>query len=343
MESKPEERERAHFRILSLDGGGIKGAFTAAVLAALEKQTGCRVVDHFDLIAGTSTGGILAIGLGLGFPAEDLLQFYIDRGPEIFPSTGPKSRLGWLRQIFQPKHSHLILRKAIEDVLGDALFGDSKCRLVIPTYDAVGGRIFIMKTPHHSRFVHDAPAAAVDVALATSAAPTYFQAAHFPVHSGASYVDGGVWANCPAMVAVTEAISFLGQRAGGIDILSIGTTSSPFNIAKQRDAGAARWNIGIMELMFEAQVEAARAQAALIAGRLHRIDAAVMRGQFALDRADRQTIEDLVTLGRGEAVKKANLEAVESRFLNGTKAAPFQPVSWTRPAGAAPAAAAPGP
>jgi patatin-like phospholipase/acyl hydrolase len=331
-----KESAPAPFRILCLDGGGIKGAFTAAVLATLERQTGYRAVDHFDLIAGTSTGGILAIGLGLGFAAEDLLQFYVNRGPEIFPSTGPAARFGWFRQIFGPKFSHLVLRGALEDVLGGALFGDSKCRLVIPTYDAVSGHIFIMKTPHHPRFVHDAPAAAVDVALATSAAPTYFEAAVFPAHRGASYVDGGVWANCPAMVAVTEAIAFLGQRAGEIDVLSIGTTSSPFNVARQRNAGAARWNIGIMELMFEAQVEAARAQAGLIAGRLHRIDATVMRGQVTLDKADRQTIDDLAALGRGEAVKKSNLEAVESRFLNGTKAAAFQPVSWTRPAPATP-------
>jgi uncharacterized protein len=75
------------FRILSLDGGGIKGAFTASVLATLEEDTGKSVVDHFDLIAGTSTGGILAIGLGLGLSAREICDFYASKGPEIFPST----------------------------------------------------------------------------------------------------------------------------------------------------------------------------------------------------------------------------------------------------------------
>src|SRR5688572_19194246 len=73
------------FRILSLDGGGIKGTFTSAVLAGLEEMTHKRIIDHFDLITGTSTGGIIAVALGLGVPAADLLQLYVKEGPAIFP------------------------------------------------------------------------------------------------------------------------------------------------------------------------------------------------------------------------------------------------------------------
>src|SRR5262249_40387630 len=73
------------FRILSLDGGGIKGTFTASVLATWEKLTGLKLAEHFDLIAGTSTGGILALGLGMGLSADDILKFYVDRGPTVFP------------------------------------------------------------------------------------------------------------------------------------------------------------------------------------------------------------------------------------------------------------------
>jgi uncharacterized protein len=315
--------EPRKFRILSLDGGGIKGAFTASTLALLERETNCRAVEHFDLITGTSTGGILAIGLSLGFSASELLQFYVERGPEIFPSTGLRSRLGWLRQIFGPKHSHEVLRRALADRLGERLFGEAQCRLAIPTYDAVTGRVYIMKTAHQPRALFDVDALAVDVALATSAAPTYFQAAVFPAHLGASYVDGGVWANCPAMVGVTEAIAFLGQQARDIDVLSIGTTFQPFNIASQRGAGAAGWNVGIIQLMFEAQVEAARAQAKLIAGGFHRIDATVMQGEFALDRADADTIERLAIRGHAEASRRENLDVVRTRFLDGRKAAPY--------------------
>jgi uncharacterized protein len=315
------------FRILSLDGGGIKGAFTASALTVLEQQTGCSALDHFDLITGTSTGGILALGIGLGFPAEKLMNFYQEHGPTIFPSTGLTVRTGFFRQLFGPKHSHDVLRSKLQTILQDKKFGESKARLVIPTYDAIAGRIFIMKTAHHPRFTGDYKALAVDVALATSAAPTYFAAATFPEHQGASYVDGGVWANCPVMVGLVEAVSFLNQPLDQIDILSIGTTTEPFNIAKQLRAGIVQWNTGIIDLMFEAQMEAATALAGLlVSGRLHRINVTTKPGQFSLDDASPKSIKDLIVLGRGEAMRKMNLEPVKARFLNGTKAAPFVPI-----------------
>jgi uncharacterized protein len=308
--------EKRPFRALSLDGGGIKGVFTAAVLAVFEERTSKRTVDCFDLIAGTSTGGILAIGLGLGFPARDLLQFYIDRGGTIFPSTSRKRRLGFMRQLFAPKFSHRVLRAELEAILEQRKFADSLCPLVVPTYDAIGGRIYLMKTPHHPRFINEKEALAVDVALATSAAPTYFAAAPFPCHAGASYVDGGVWANCPALVALTEATEFFGREASDVDILSIGTTAVPFNIADQSNSGSFGWNVGIIELMFEAQVEAACAHAKLLSGGFHRINVTVAPGQFSLDKADRATIEQLAVHGRIEATKNANLAVAISRFYS---------------------------
>ena len=106
---------------------------------------------------------------------------------------------GSLQQLFKPKHSHAELRPALEGVLGSKRFGDSKCRLAIATHGAIGGRVFVMKTAHHERFRYDLDAPAVDVAMATSAAPTCFSATPFPQHANASCVDGGVWANCPVL------------------------------------------------------------------------------------------------------------------------------------------------
>lgn len=316
------------FRILSLDGGGIKGAFSASVLATLEEDTGQAVAEHFDLITGTSTGGILAIGLGLGIPAREILQFYVEKGPIIFPGTSLLQRTqGLLRQMFKPKHSHSVLRASLADVFGTRKFGESKCRLVIPTYDAIGGHIFLLKTAHHERFKYDIDAMAVDVALATSAAPTYFAASLFPIHKDASYVDGGVWANSPVMVGITEAVAFLNIPLDQIDLLTIGATKVPFNIAKHSDSGIAKWNAGLVDLMFEGQSEAALAQAALLLNRrLHRINVVAKEGEFSLDDARPEKIQWLVNLGRSEAVKKENLEVVKARFLNGTKAEPFVPV-----------------
>jgi patatin-like phospholipase/acyl hydrolase len=318
------------FRILSLDGGGIKGTFTVSVVAALEEDTGKSAADYFDLITGTSTGGIVAIGLGLGLSAKEIMEFYRTHGPMIFPSTSLVQRArGVLRQLYGPKHSHDVLKNALREVLGERRFGESKCRLVIPTYDTNAGRIFLLKTAHHERFKYDYQAPAVDVALATSAAPTYFQFAPFADHAYARYVDGGVWANCPAMVGLVEAVSFLDIPLDQISILSIGTTSEPFSIAKHTKSGIVQWNKGLIDLMFHAQVEAALAQVKLlIHGRLHRLDYVAPPGQFSLDDARRDKIDQLISIGRGEAIKKEHLDIVRARFLNGEKASPFEP--WYR-------------
>jgi patatin-like phospholipase/acyl hydrolase len=296
------------------------------VLATLEKEIGQPLGKYFDLIAGTSTGGILALGLAFRIPAATITEFYKNKGPEIFPATGRLGIGGFLRQLFTTKHSHEKLRQALYKVLQERKFGEAKNRLIIPTYDAIGGRIFLLKTAHHPRFKFDIEALAVDVALATSAAPTYFQASPFPVHQGSSFVDGGVWANNPVLAGVVEAVSFLGMPLEQIDVLSIGTTSAPFNIAKNRNAGIVKWNVGMINLMFEGQAEAALKQAKLLLNdRVFRIDVVTKPGEFSLDDAEPDKIDWLINLGRGEAVKKANLDTVVSRFFS-SEAPEFVPV-----------------
>lgn len=316
----------ARFRILSLDGGGIRGAFSAAVLARLEQETGLACVDHFELITGTSTGGIIALGLALGLPAQVIRDFYRDEGPDIFPSMGlvPRAR-GTLRHLFAPKRSHQALRSALESVFQDRRLGEARCRLVIPTYDAVAGRIYLLKTAHQERFTGEYQASAVDCALATSAAPTYFAAASFPAQPGASYIDGGVWANCPVLVGVTEAVHFLGIPPDEIDVLSVGTLGAPFSVSpSRRRAGVIGWSTGLVELLMRGQAEAALAQAQLLTGRnVHRIDQVVSPGRFSLD--DARVIGDLIALGDGEARKAEHLSEVKRRFLNGVTVEPFVP------------------
>ncbi len=315
------------FRILSLDGGGIMGAFSASVLATLENETGRNVKDHFDLITGTSTGGILALGLGLGFTASELLDFYQTRGPEIFPATSRFDRArASLRQLFGPKLAQTPLRAALTEILGERSFGDAKVRLVIPTYDAVGGRIYLFKTAHHPRFVNDLKIPAVEIALATSAAPTFFEAARPKSLVGAQYVDGGVWANSPTLVGLVEAMAFLGKEPRDIDVMSIGTTSTAFNIAQHTRSGAFQWNVGLIDLLMNGQSESALAMSDLLLdGRLLRIDHLVREGEFAMDDGRTQSIEKLVALGRNKAQMKVVRDAVLERFLNGVPSAPFKP------------------
>lgn len=324
-----ELEERPRFRILSLEGGGIMGAFSASALAEFEEGTGHRCVDHFDLIAGTSTGGIIAIGLGLGIPARTICNFYQQHGSRIFPNTSFATGVAaFFRHLVQPKHSQDVLRETLNQILrkddgSSYKFGDAQTRLLIPAYDGLAGRIYLFKTRHVERFKYDIEADAVDVALATAAAPTYFSAAKFPIHN-ASYVDGGVWANCPALCAVVEAIHVLGVDRTRIDVLNIGTTTEPFNTVRKAKSGVFGWNKGLINLFMTAQVEASSALAYLLTDHnFWNINYTAPKGMFSLDDASR--VPELVGLGRGEAVKVANMDLVKQRFLNGQHAPKFVP------------------
>jgi predicted acylesterase/phospholipase RssA len=322
------------FRILSLDGGGIKATFTAAVLAEFERVTNKRVGEHFDLIAGTSTGGILAIALGLGRQAEQILRFYRERGPVIFPATGLLGRTyGLFSRLFHPRRDQSVLRDHLGQVLGNRSFGESKCRLVIPAFDATYGRVFIFKTAHHPRFQFETGLLAADVATAT-AAPTYYQAYEVPGHGG-RFIDGGVWANCPVHVAVTEAVSFLGQSPADIDVLSIGTTSYPFLLDERTQRGELiAWGTGAaIETMFRGQMESALAHTALLIGKknLHRVNYDAPPGKFSLD--DASGIAELARIGTDIARLDEHLTVVQTKFLNGVPADPFHPCTATVAAG----------
>src|SRR5687768_3378709 len=144
-------------RILSLDGGGIKGAFAAAFLAAIEDSTSKRIADHFDLIAGTSTGGILALGLGLGMSAREISLFYVNEGPRIFDQQNPLDRSSRLLKIMEwfnkhqkhskhlmaPKYNPAELKRALERAFKSKRLGDSSVRLVIPAYAAVKEDVYV--------------------------------------------------------------------------------------------------------------------------------------------------------------------------------------------------------
>jgi patatin-like phospholipase/acyl hydrolase len=264
----------------------------------------------------------------MGLTAEELLSFYRERGPRIFPATSLIERTaGTLRQIFSgPKISQETLRQELFAILGHRKFGEARCRLVIPSYDAMSGRIYVFKTAHHPRLRYDIDAPAVDVALATSAAPTYFSAAPFPTHRDGSFVDGGVWANCPALVGLVEATAILKQPLSNIDILSIGTTTAPFSISKNKNASALKWNVGLVNLMLEAQMEAALAQASLLVeNRLHRVNFIASPSEFSLDNASSDAIAKLSNVGWQAARKREHAEVVKERFLNGVPVDKFQP------------------
>lgn len=218
------------FKVLAIDGGGIKGLYSAKILSLFEAElqrkhgNNARIVDYADLICGTSTGGLIALALALRIAAEKICEFYEKRGPEIF--RGSHTLAARLRQtLFGGKFSDGPLRRALEDMFGESTMGDSHCLLCIPTFDFTRGTYEVFKFDHpEGKLCRHNLIPMVDVALATSAAPTFFPLAQISQENNAQYVDGGVWANNPSLVALTEALwHFVGpdKKYSRVNLLSI--------------------------------------------------------------------------------------------------------------------------
>lgn len=276
------------FCILSLDGGGIRGLYSACVLELIETEiTGGRsVADFFDLIAGTSTGGIIAVGLGFLKSAASLRRLYEDGGQEIFP-TGvfKKNRRffhNYSKNLYRPKYDHLPLEKLLYSELSDELFGQSKSRLVIPSFMIPTSEIAVFKTDHHPDYQRDHKMAAWEVCRATSAAPTYFMPHE---RNGRGFVDGGLWANNPILVAVTEALSAYDIAPHQLRVLSIGTGNHPYDISlKQARGGLWHWKM-LVEGAMSLSTDNASAQVGLMIGtdRILRIEPEAQIASIELD------------------------------------------------------------
>jgi patatin-like phospholipase len=298
----PKDRR---FRILSIDGGGIKGLFPATVLAELERRYlgGASIARYFDLVAGTSTGGILALGLGAGLTAASLADLYAHRGADVFPKP-TESPVGRMRNWWRAKRSFLhyhyertALEKLLLDALGAKLLGDSVVRLCIPAFEGKHSEVFVFKTPHHPDYNIDRFEPMVKVALATSAAPTYFRPLE---HRDYTLVDGGVWANNPVMLAVIEALVCFDLERDQIDVMSLGCGEDPYVVSDdQMNAGGKLAWADVIFAAMRLQSLAATNQARLLLGppAVRRIDPPTNPKPILLDDF-RRSLDELVPAAR---------------------------------------------
>ena len=232
--------EDARFKILSLDGGGIRGIFPAQVLAYLEGHCldGQPIGDYFDLIAGTSTGGIIALGLGAGLTAHALLDLYVNEGHRVFPPQQRASnRLPWKRYL-RNRYDRTALDELLWQNLGSRTLRESKYRLLIPATEARHGDPAVYKTPHHPGYFLDGDKPMAEVAAATSAAPTYLKPV---IQDDYVLLDGGIWANNPTMMALVEALTCFTVQRENIVILSIGCGQDGFQINSKQASGAGQY------------------------------------------------------------------------------------------------------
>ena len=256
-------------RVLSIDGGGIRGLLPARFVQALEEVAGHPASDIFDLVAGTSTGGIIALGLASGIEAKALAEFYAARGPEIFPPGD--AELKRVRAVYEPMWSALPLEAALADVLGDARLSylDGHPEVIVPAYAVSIPDNWFFRT-WKARFDPAADFYLREVARATSAAPLYFAPAS--IEHGLTLVDGGVFANNPTAVAVSAAHELWpGER---LLVVSLGTGSLSAPIALGNGGG-----VEVLPRIVDVLMDAS----ASLAGHLISGDASVDLRRFSID------------------------------------------------------------
>ena len=270
-------------KVLSIDGGGIRGLIPALVLAEIEQRTSRRIAELVDMIAGTSTGGILACALGKPdpLPAAEIASLYVEEGPKIFDRSLLK-QITSLGGYLDERYSSGGLERALERYLGDTPMSAATLPLVLTTYDTEARAIHLLRSEgEHSG------ASMVDAAHATSAAPTYFE----PVRlDGATLIDGGVFAVNPALVAYAE-------LRGKLDLLlSLGTGehTRPLPYEKVKDWGQLEWARPVIDVVFDGGQDAVDMQLrALLPDGYVRLQTQLEKASDDLDDASADNLERL--------------------------------------------------
>ena len=214
---KLKDRQTA-FHILALDGGGARGIYPAQMLANIEKELQTRVGECFDLIVGTSTGAIIGGAAAAGIPMAEIVRLFKEKAPRIFR----KKRIGAF--FFRSKYSRLPLEQVVRECVPNITLGQISKPLMITSSDISTGGVHVFKSRYledlQAPYVRDSQVLLSDAILSSCAAPTFFD----PVPVGELLLaDGGLWANNPSIIALTEAVSKFRMPIEQVRILSIGT------------------------------------------------------------------------------------------------------------------------
>lgn len=265
-------------RSLAMDGGGMWGLPDAMLCEEVEKELGGPLAKQFDLLAGTSTGGLLALALACEIPASELVRFYIEDGPRIFHLPLSR-RLSLLRQA---KYDATSLEGSLKHAFGARILRDCKHPVMVTAADMRSKRTKIFKS------WQDSLIPIWEVARCTSAAPTFFE-------PYAGMVDGGVWANNPSMVVLSEARSrWPGEQ---LAVMNLGTGQYARETKAHRTWGLFDWGPVIADLFMETGFDAIAHMAMLWADTYERIDFSREGANPAMDDASGKQMKKLIEIG----------------------------------------------
>ena len=325
--ARENERVPGRFRILSIDGGGIRGIIPATVLTVLEQRAGKAVCDLFDMLVGTSTGGLLSLALSKPaagrpgspeLPAAEILRRYERQGPQIFRrSLVDQVRSGW--GLLDEKYPSRGLDSVLRENFGDTMLSEAVVDVIVTSYDLESREPYFFKR----RKAKDTPATdnfpMWQAARATAAAPTYFEPIEVEVAGTTKrygLVDGGVFANNPGMCGYAEAKRF--HPDDDLVLLSLGTGEStdPIPYEKAKDWGLVSWPRPLLDVVFDGHSDATNYQLTQVMPekRYFRLQQRLEYASDALDDASENNIRDLRREG-DRLVARAEREGVFDELL----------------------------
>jgi patatin-like phospholipase/acyl hydrolase len=303
------------FRVLSIDGGGIRGIIPALILAELEHRAGKPIAKLFDLVAGTSTGGILAVGLTMPgtkrkpkYSAIDLVSLYEENGDDIFHRS-KWHQIRAIGNLAEEKYPSAGIERVLAERFGKAWLSDVLTNVLVTAYDIELRRPHFFKSDRAQK-KPDRDFHLADVARATSAAPTYFEPARVQSRAAndpVALVDGGVFANNPAACALVEAICTYDAKISDMTFVSLGTgeLTRPIMYDEAKGWGLAKWAQPILSVVFDGvsdtvdfQVKSLIELTAKKKNSYLRIQAPLHEGNDDMDDASRTNIKVLKLLAK---------------------------------------------
>ena len=314
--SKPQTTGNPPRRVLSIDGGGIRGIIPAMVVAHIERKMGKPAHELFDLMVGTSTGGILALGLSrpgasrpAQFSARWVVKLYEEQGANIFEYSLWR-KLRTVGGILDEAYSHEVLEGILGKYFAGATLGDCKTPTMVTSYDIQNRRTVFLK----SWYADHQLVRCCDAARATSAAPTYFEPKPLDTGDVASVlIDGGIFMNSPSVSAYAEARKLFPDEPIAVLSLGTGELTRPIAFGEARTWGSALWVMSLLDCMFDGVSKAADHQMQLFLGeRYQRLQTSLESASDDMDDASEENIRNLKRTAR--ELINAN-EAVLEQFF----------------------------
>lgn len=325
------------FKILSLDGGGIKGLYAATLLSEIERKTGRLIGDYFDMICGTSTGGLIALAITNGIPCSEIANFYEANGASIFPQKGflNRKKRELAQAVWGTKYTNGALEKALSEIIGDSkTMADANHFLCIPSFNVTKGQSAVFKKPF-GLYHRDGRFTMLQVAMATSAAPTYLPA--YTIETD-QYVDGGIISNNPSLIGYTEAIDhFIGKtfdsgdsiKYDRLSLLSIGIpgTDLGFHTDTKKEKSFLHWNGDLIKCAMQGSCQVIEYQTrklikAMNGSSYYRLIPPSLPSAHAkiitMDNSGKRAIQALTSYGQhvGDIFTSTRWNEIESFFIN---------------------------